>query len=83
MLSPASVKGHGLNKDNDEDGAVAWMDQRGDLQPVACGQPGMVRTAITSNEPNEDWTNSEYRSPHPDSWLAGQDRPASAEQTSF
>ena len=37
MLSPASVKGHGLNKDNDEDGAVAWMEQRGDLQPVACG----------------------------------------------
>ena len=52
------------------------MDQRGDLQPVASGQPDMAGTAITSNEPNEDWTNSEYRSLHPDIW------PPSADQTS-
>ena len=76
MLARPRWRGHGLNKDNDEDGAVAWMDQRGDLQPVASGQPDMAGTAITSNEPNEDWTNSEYRSLHPDIW------PASADQTS-
>ena len=51
------------------------MDQRGDLQPVASGQPDMAGTAITSNEPNEDWTNSEYRS-LADIW------PPSADQTS-